>query len=335
MRVGIVGAGLIGKKRGVAALADGDSVIEVIADVDLEKAKTLASELGAKDVTVDWETLTKHPNIDAVIITTPNHLHAPIAINALKNNKHVLCEKPLATLVNDAETMVKLAESNKLIIKTGFNHRHFSHIWKAKELCDAGVIGDLMYIRGHYGHGGRAGYDKEWRGNVKLSGGGELMDQGFHMVDLCRWFLGDFSEAYGFTRNYNWGTDTIEDNAFFTLSTAGQRIAHIHVSWTEWKNDFSFEIFGKKGYLKLKGLTGYYGIPKLILGVKADKSVVPEESYFEFPNEDISFCDEWREFKSAILEQRRVLADGVDGLKALKCINAVYESNKTGKRVYI
>ena len=176
-----------------------------------------------------------------------------------------------------------------VILKTGFNHRHHPAIWRAHELCAEGAIGPLMFIRAVYGHGGRPGYDKEWRADADLSGGGELLDQGVHIVDLCRWFLGDFAEVFGSTATYFWdlghfesaGRDSpraangqsvapssisLEDNAFALLRTADGRVAQFHTSWTQWKNRFSFEVFGRDGYLRVEGLGGSYGVERLEVG---------------------------------------------------------------------
>lgn len=335
MNVAVIGAGLLGRKRGLVLLNDPNVTVRYVADLNLDAAQTLAQELNAVEAVSDWKTVTRSKDVDAIVITTPNFLHAPMGSDALENGKHVLCEKPLTTLLSDAEAMVSIAKKNQLVLKTGFNHRHFPHILKAKEICESGQIGRLYFIRAHYGHGGRAGYDKEWRGKVELSGGGEMMDQGVHLVDLFRWFMGDFSEVQGVTQNYHWGSDTIEDNAFFTLTTPQNQVAQAHVSWTQWKNSFSFEVFGETGYLRLAGLAGYYGKPQLTLGVKTTKSVVPQETVFEFDQEDQSFALEWQCFKTAIQNGSPVMADGQDGLNVLKTVLAVYESHKSGKRISI
>ena len=119
-----------------------------------------------------------------------------------------------------------------------------------------------MFVRGRYGHGGRIGYDREWRANPGLSGGGELIDQGVHMIDLSRWFLGDFREIQGYAHTYFWDMP-VDDNGFMILRTAKNQTAFLHVSCTEWKNLFSLEIYGRKAKLHIEGLGGSYGLEKL------------------------------------------------------------------------
>jgi predicted dehydrogenase len=129
---------------------------------------------------------------------------APVTIASLESGKHVLCEKPLGRNFAEAEQMVAAAGKTGRILKTGFNHRHHPAVWKARELVRQGAIGPLMFIRAVYGHGGPPGYEKEWRADANLSGGGELLDQGVHILDLCRWFMSDFAEAFALTGTFFW-----------------------------------------------------------------------------------------------------------------------------------
>jgi predicted dehydrogenase len=161
--------------------------------------------------------------------------------------------------------MDKAARTNGVILKTGFNHRHHPAIFEAHALLSEGAIGQVYYARCIYGHGGRPGYEKEWRAGKDISGGGELLDQGVHVVDLFRWFLGDFEEAVGYTQTCYWPME-VEDNAFAIFRTSGGRTAMMHTSWTQWKNRFTFEVYGEAGYLIVEGLGGSYGTEKLIIG---------------------------------------------------------------------
>lgn len=150
--------------------------------------------------------------------------------------------------------MVAAARDNRVKLKGGFNHRHHPGIKQAKTWVNQGLIGELISIRCQYGIGGRPGYDKEWRADAKVAGGGQLMDQGMHLLDLCRWFMGDFNEAFGFLATSYWDMAPLEDNAFALLRTQKGKIASMHASWTQWKNQFIFEVFGKDGYVIVDGL---------------------------------------------------------------------------------
>lgn len=331
MNIGIIGAGLQGRRRAQALKQFKEDRLVAIADVNLEAAKSLT--IGT-DATVysNWEEVIKRADINSIVICTPPNTHALISIAAMRNGKHVLCEKPLAMNPEEAEKMVASAEKNHVKLKGGFNHRHHPGIKQAKTWIVSGAIGEIMSIRCQYGIGGRPGYDKEWRADAKVAGGGQLMDQGMHLLDLCRWFLGDFNEAFGFLATSYWDMTPLEDNAFALLRTQKGQIASMHTSWTQWKNQFIFEVFGKDGYVIIDGLGGSYGVEKAILGKRAFLEPFREE-VIEFRGEDRSWQEEWQEFISAIRENREPLSNGYDGLQAMRLASAIYESARTGSAV--
>jgi len=250
----------------------------------------------------------------------------------LENGKHVFCEKPLGCNTEESRKIIEAATKGAVILKTGFNHRHHPAIAKAKQLLDNGEIGVLCFIRCRYGHGGRPGYEKEWRADKDLCGGGELLDQGVHVVDLFRWFAGDFNEAFGYTPTYFWDTK-VEDNAFAIFKNKHGVVATMHTSWTQWKNVFSFEIFGKDGYLVIEGLGGSYGPETLKIGKRRPESGPPDERVFKFQGPDISWKEEWKEFISAIKNNKEPIGNGWDGYMANRMIEVIYESVQRGKVV--
>jgi predicted dehydrogenase len=333
MKLGIVGCGLIGSRRAQAAQAAGDEII-LTADIKPQAAQQVAAAVGAQ-WTEDWQAVTRHPDIEVVVVATVNKALLPVTVMALENGKHVLCEKPLGRNSQEAKIMVDVALSRQGILGVGFNHRFHPAIWRAHELAREGTIGPLLCIRAAYGHGGRPGYDQEWRGDPELAGGGELLDQGVHIVDLCRWFMGEFTEVTGMLGTWFWQVAPLEDNGFSLLRTAAGQIATIHTSWTQWKNLFRFEVFGRDGYLLVEGLGGSYGMERLTLGVRRPESGPPNQEAWEFPGLDISWQAEWEEFKAAIAEQRQPLGNGYDGYQAARVIDAIYESVRTGKMVVL
>lgn len=326
--VAIIGAGLIGAKRAIALSSFSDFRLKVVVDVNRAAADKLAGQFGAETAT-GWRTVIDIPDIDFVVVSTYNKYSAPISIAALQNAKHVLCEKPLGRNVAEARSILEHAK-NGVVLKTGFNHRHHPAIAKAKLLVDKGEIGRILFLRCRYGHGGRPGYEKEWRANREICGGGELLDQGVHVVDLFRWFAGDFSEAFGYTQTCFWNMD-VEDNAFAMFKTNAGVVATMHTSWTQWKNLFSFEVFGDLGYLVVEGLGGSYGIETLKFGRRNPKGGPPDEQRLEFTGPDISWQEEWQEFISAVENRREPIGNGWDGYQANRMIEAVYESAKTGQ----
>ncbi len=324
LRVGIIGAGRIGAKRAREIARRSDARLLAVADTDTQRVEALAGAHGAR-ATTDWEAVAGAQDIDAVVVATTHRWLAPITLAALGARKHVLCEKPLAMNAEQAAKLVTAASRQGTKLKTGFNHRHHQAIARAHELIQAGRIGKPMFLRCRYGHGGRAGYAREWRSDPAESGGGELLDQGIHALDLFRWFLGEFSEVIAVLDQSFWPM-AVEDNAFGLLRTAAGQTASLHASWTQWTNLFSFEVYGELGYALVEGLGGSYGPERLILGRRPAEFGAPQEEIYTYEGEDTSWAREWDEFTAAIREDREPLAGGYDGWQALRLADAMYQS---------
>ena len=326
MRVGLVGCGHIGKRRAAVVAGAKEDQLVVAVDVVHTAAQEVAQQAGCEAVT-EWREVVGRDDVDVIIVATSNESLAPVAIAALKHKKHVLLEKPMARTLSEGQAVLD-AGNRSAIIKVGFNHRHHPAVSKAHALFREGAIGELLFGRCRYGHGGRPGYDQEWRGDPELSGGGELLDQGIHVMDLFRWFFGDFREVCGFMGRYVWTGRGVEDNGFGVFRNDSGQVASLHVSWNQWKNLFSLEIFGKEGYLHMEGLGGSYGPERLIWGRRNPNSGPPDEKIFDFEGPDTSWELEWEEFRSSILEQRQPLGSGRDGLEALRMAHALYEADR-------
>lgn len=297
MNYAIIGCGLIGKKR-LAALPAG-SKLAVASDTDVKRAEELVQLCGAGRATTSYKDAVTDRGVDAVIVATVNAVLAEITAAAIHAGKHVLVEKPGAVSVKQIDELIALAEKHRVCVHVGFNHRFHPAMRKAREIFDSGVLGELMFIRGRYGHGGRLDYEKEWRANPMLSGGGELIDQGTHLIDLASWFLGPFTQVEGHIATYFWQMQ-VEDNAFLSLRTARGQTAWLHVSWTEWKNLFSFEIYGCTGKLHIEGLGGSYGTERLYHYQMKPQLGPPETVIYEFPGPDESWRLELAEFENEI-----------------------------------
>ena len=197
--VAIVGCGLIGQKR-AKALAGARLV--ACADIHRARAMALARTVPGAIDTDDWREAVRHPDVHIVVVATTNDMLTEISVAALEAGRHVIVEKPAARSVAELDRMITAAEQHRRYVRVGFNHRYHPSLQKARELIDQGALGELMFLRGRYGHGARVGYDKEWRSNPALSGGGELIDQGIHLIDLSHWFLGEFTSVNGFCLLY-------------------------------------------------------------------------------------------------------------------------------------
>jgi predicted dehydrogenase len=321
MRFAIVGCGLIGQKRaGVIDRLGHRTVLAV--DRAENRAVALAEPFGARSAT-DFRAAAEATDIDAVVVATPHVELSTIATACLETGKHVLVEKPAGRNLAEVSAVAKAADTARRIVKVGYNHRFHPAMRKAREIVDRGELGQLMFVRGRYGHGGRPGYEKEWRLERAISGGGELVDQGSHLIDLAQWFLGEFIDVTGALRTFFWDTE-VEDNAFLTLSTAAGRIAWLHASWSEWKNMFSFEIYGRNGKLEINGLGGSYGVESLTFYRMLPGMGPPETTRWEYPFADQSWDTETAEFIAAINEGRRPIGDAAEAMACMSVIERVY-----------
>jgi predicted dehydrogenase len=321
MKVAIIGCGRVGQKR-ASSLAG--SRLVACADVVAAQAEALAQTVPGAVPTTNWRVVIERKDVDVVIVSATNDLLVEITLAAIVSGKHVLVEKPAARCVAELDRLIEMAERLNVLVRVGFNHRYHPGLCKAKELCLSGAVGELMYIRGRYGHGGRVGYEKEWRANPEQSGGGELIDQGVHLIDLARWFLGNIVTAEGFASTFYWDMP-VEDNGFMLLKTARRQIAFLHASCTEWKNLFSFEIFGRSGKLQIEGLGGSYGIERLIYYRMLPQMGPPQITSWEYPMGDTSWQNEFAEFLEDIRLQRRPAADLYDARAALQVVEDIYK----------
>ena len=321
--VGIVGCGLIGQKRARALGQSGRLV--ACADLNVARAESLARTCGGK-VFRDWRELVWSSSVDVVIVSTLHDSLAEISCTAAEAGKHVLVEKPAARNAAELDSVMKAAAKHGVKVRVGFNHRYHRSLLKAKELLDSGVLGELMFLRARYGHGARVGYDKEWRTDPALSGGGELIDQGPHLIDLTRWVLGEITEVQGFAHTYFWDMP-VDDNGFMLLKTAKKQAAFLHVSCTEWKNLFSMEIYGKHGKLDLSGLGGSYGVEKITWYRMLPEMGPPEATSWEYPMGDNSWAVEIAEFFEDIRLGREPSAGLPDAQAALKVVESIYRES--------
>jgi predicted dehydrogenase len=316
-RFGIIGCGLIGRKR-LATLPAG--AFAAACDLELTRAEQLVALAKSGYASDDVARVFADPEIDAVIICTLNAALAPLALAAIRAGKHVLVEKPGAISVAEVDELLAAAQTAGVRVRVGFNHRYHPALLKARELFAAGELGPLMFIRGRYGHGGRVGYDREWRADPKLSGGGELIDQGVHLIDLAGWFLGDFTSIEGHAMTYFWQMP-VDDNAFLNLRTAGGQTAWLHVSCTEWKNLFSLEIHGRDAKLHIEGLGGSYGVERLTFYKMLPEMGPPETTAWEFPRGD----DSWRIELGEFIDDLRLGREPQPGLREARSALAVVE----------
>jgi predicted dehydrogenase len=322
MRFAIVGCGLIGQRR-AAAIAGLGHLTTLAVDLSKERAVEVAERWGARSST-DFRAAVEAADLDAVVIATSHAELSAIAVACLEAGKHALVEKPGGRNLAEVRAVADAATATGRVAKVGYNHRFHPALLKAREIVDRGGLGPLMFIRGRYGHGGRPGYEKEWRFERAISGGGQLIDQGSHLIDLAHWFLGEFTDVQAALRTFFWDAE-VEDNVFLTLSTADGKVAWLHATWTEWKNMFSLEIYGRDGKLELNGLGGSYGLESLTFYRMLPGMGPPETTRWEYPFPDRSWEAETAEFIAGINEGRRPIGDAADAVGSMSVIERVYQ----------
>jgi predicted dehydrogenase len=323
LNVGIVGCGAIGRKR--AQHLAGARLVHCV-DTDAARADQAASFGNACTAGTDWRALLDRGDVQAIIIATPPGAQAEIARAAILAGIHVLVEKPAARHVGELLGLPQLAAERGVRVRVGFNHRYHRAFQEARRLVDSGMLGPLMFLRARYGHGGRPGYAREWRAQPAQSGGGELIDQGVHLIDLARWFLGEFKSISGFAHTYFWDMP-VDDNAFMLLKTAAQQAAFLHVSCTDWKNTFSWELYGRDGKLQVDGLGGSYGVEKLSWYKNLPGMGPPQTTIWEYPMADNSWEIEMAEFIEDIGTGRDPSSGLQDAIAALAVVAEIYSGS--------
>lgn len=328
--IAIVGLGGMGQRWAKVANAHSQSCLKLIVDIDQKKSKE-AGKYWKCNFASDLKALSS-PEIDAIVISTPNAFLASITKLALQNRKHVLCEKPAGINSKEIKENINLiSENSGLVYMVGFNHRFHPALAKAKQLVVEGFVGKIHFIRSVYGHGGRLGYENEWRNNPELAGGGELLDQGVHLIDLAFWFLEDSFEKVTGILAKNFWSQTLEDNAFITLKSRTGITVSLHASWTQWQKKFLWEIYGEAGYVIVEGLGGSYGLETLRFckrnptSGKSEKenkiTFYPEKGY---KDPDIALFSLWHQFISSIRLSISKSPNGYDALRTVEIVEAIY-----------
>jgi len=312
--IGLIGCGKIGEKR-VAALPSNCSLVAAY-DIQRDVAQRFVESHGGQ-LCDSTDALLRRTGIDAVIIATTHDQLADLSILAIQHGKHVFVEKPGGRTTNEIRSIRTAAAEYGMQVSVGFNHRFHPAIIAAKSLIDSGEYGRLLWVRARYGHGGRLGYEKEWRTNKRISGGGELLDQGCHLIDLATYFFGGLRLDYSRLTTSYWPME-VEDNAFLALVTDEDATIWLHVSWTEWKNTFSFEVTLEHAKIEIGGLGGSYGTETLTVHKMKPEMGPPDTQRSSYEGVDESWGLEFADFL------RRITGVGTRGA-SLESTIAVHE----------
>ena len=328
-KVGIIGYGKMGQIRHQVISAFEDVQVQSIydpeiIDTEIEKAQ-------------NSDQIIENPEIDAVFTCTPNYLNKPLTIQSLKAGKHVFCEKPPAFTAKDIEEIRAVEKESGKVLMYGFNHRHHASIKYMKKLVDDKEFGKILWMRGRYGKSVDETFYDNWRAKKELAGGGILIDQGIHMLDLFLHLGGNFDNVHASVSNLYWNL-SVEDNVFVTLeNTKTGLAASLHSTMTQWRHLVSLEVFLEKGYLVLNGLkTSSNAYGEEILTIAKNRSTAPAATWKDEKNityhTDESWESELTEFFSAIKSNREVkLGNSSDALKLMKIVDKIYSFKKKEK----
>jgi len=336
MRFGIIGYGKMGEIRHEAVRKTGIGEVVAIYGFGPDKVP--------EDLRVDSvDIILNDPTIDAVFICCVNSLNQEMTIRALKANKHILCEKPPAFNAAGVEEIRKVEATTNRVLMYGFNHRHHGAAVKMRQIVDKGEHGRILWMRGRYGKSVDENYLSTWRADPKLAGGGILLDQGIHMLDLFMYLGGDFDEIQAMVSSIYWNIPGIEDNVFamFRNSKTGMA-ASLHSTMVQWRHLFSLEVFMERGYMVLNGLktsSNSYGAEQLV--VARNRSHAPAATWAEESSETFETDTSWEREAQIFAdwirngEPESHGGDSLSALRVMRVIDAVYAQEKhTAPQLY-
>ncbi|WP_415397878.1 Gfo/Idh/MocA family protein [Sulfurimonas sp. CS5] len=330
INIAIIGMGKIGKTRAQTIKENKHTQLIAAFDVDSSQLDEFGDIIKCSEV----DEIFKINDLDAVIICTFNKYAPEYTIKALNTGLHVFCEKPPARTSSEVEAVREVEINKGLILKYGFNHRYHHSVIEAKKLIENNIFGKLLWMRGVYGKAGGNKFSDNWRNNKEESGGGILIDQGIHMLDLLRLFAGDFKEIKSMVKTNYWDI-AVEDNAFALMQTDDGIMATIHSSATQWRHKFLLEMSFENGYINLDGIlsgTRSYGDETLTIAKRQFENDTfamgkPREEKIYFDTDE-SWKLELDEFVECILEKKDVYnGNSYDALKVMQLIEAIYKES--------
>ncbi|WDF79155.1 Gfo/Idh/MocA family oxidoreductase [Mucilaginibacter sp. KACC 22773] len=326
-KVGIIGYGVMGRIRHQAIDEIKKGEVIAISEPNAEKeVKGIPN--------ISHEEIIKHADIDVIIVCTPNFLNKDLTIRALNAGKHVFCEKPPAFTGADILEIQKAETASGKKLMYGFNHRHHDSVMNIKRLIDSGEYGKVLWLRGRYGKSVTSDYFNQWRAKKELAGGGILMDQGIHMLDLFLYLSGDFDVVKAEVSNLYWHMD-VEDNAFVILKeSATGKVASLHSTMSQWRHLFSLEIFLEKGYMVLNGLiTSSMSYGEETLSIAKNRSTAPAATWKDEVVTKYVDNNSWRYemdhfFDSIDTDTAITIGNSDDAYKLMRIIDKVYEQKE-------
>jgi predicted dehydrogenase len=326
LRVGIAGYGIVGKRRHQFINEHPDLIVTAVCEQGFSTGYNGISGVNCFN---NYKELLKQEQLDILFVCLPNNIAAEVTIAGLNKGLHVFCEKPPGRDVEDIRQVIEVERKYpKLKLKYGFNHRYHDSVRQALRIIQSGELGDIVNLRGVYGKSRIIPFTGGWRSKRELAGGGILLDQGIHMLDLMRLFCGEFDEIKSFVSNDFWKHD-VEDNAYALLKDRDGRIAMLNSTATQWQHKFSLDISLSKGYIELHGILSgskSYGEEKIVIGKRDEESDNGQmkSEVIKFL-QDNSWRDEIFEFAEAVVKDKPIESgSSLDALETMKLVYSIY-----------
>lgn len=336
LKVGIAGYGIVGKKR--RQCVEKNKNLKLVAICDQIFKKDTIDENGIKIFT-NYKNLI-NTNIDLIIVCMSNDIVSNVVVDSLKKNIHVFCEKPPGQTVSDIKKVIEVEKKYpKLKLMYGFNHRYHDSITKGMEIIKSKKLGKIINLRGVYGKSKVVTFDQtNWRTKREIAGGGILLDQGIHLVDLMRMIAGEFTDIKSFVSNNYWKFD-VEDNVYVIMKTDDDIVGMLHSSATQWKHRFNLEVNLEKGSVIFSGILSgskSYGSEKLtVINVKPKEKSSDIKEITTSYKKDYSWDRELEYFTECILTNKKIkFSSSKDALKTMKLVNNIYYSDKVWRTKY-
>ena len=318
MNFSVIGLGSFGIKRAQSIKESKNAKLVNVYDLNLETANKASALLNV--LNVQYQDTLNDKNIDVVCICTPNKFHKDIIIDLINNNKNIFCEKPLAKNLEEAEYIYKKITKSNKILQVGSNHRFFESVKYAKKIVDEGALGEILSFNGRIGHNGER-LKNSWFWKKDISGGGTLLDNGCHLLDLARYFIGDFTSGKGLVSNSYWKNIDVEDTAGGVFTTNTGKMATIFCSWRLMSGYFFFEINGSEGYINVDGRFDTHGGDKIFWSLKSEKNFFTKDFSDIKPD---SYKQEIDSFVFNLKNNKECRPSAKDALEVMKMIDLIY-----------
>ncbi len=336
LKVGIAGFGVVGRRRCSYIEKHPDLEVVSVCDISFRSEENRPVDTNYS-IHTDYRELLKE-DLDILFVCLTNDIAPDVTVAGLEKGLHVFCEKPPGRDLEDIAKVIRAerkTSGQKLMY--GFNHRYHDSIRKAMEVIQSGEMGKIINMRGVYGKSKIVSYDSSWRSKRQYSGGGILLDQGIHMIDLMRMFAGEFQDIHSFVDNSHWNHD-VEDNAYALMKTGEGIVAFIHSTATQWRHKFHLEIMLEKGSILLSGILSgskSYGAETITLSYPDDEDGGdPKEVAIKY-NKDNSWRDEINYFADCVVNEKPIKSGSShEAYKTMELVYKIYCADESWKTKY-